>query len=104
MSTEPSKLTFHGGWEYEPAPESTDHVSIEEQYALFIGGEFVEPKDAGYFDTINPATEQSLAQVAMATDTDVDHAVKAARKAYDCLLYTSPSPRDATLSRMPGSA
>ena len=25
-------------------------------------------------------------------------------KAHDCLLYTSPSPRDATLSRMPSSA
>ena len=25
-------------------------------------------------------------------------------KKYDCLLYTSPSPRDATLSRMPSSA
>ena len=25
-------------------------------------------------------------------------------KAYTCLLYTSPSPRDATLSRMPSSA
>ena len=25
-------------------------------------------------------------------------------RAYDCLLYTSPSPRDATLSRMPSSA
>mgnify|MGYP003311333285 CR=1 FL=1 len=27
-----------------------------------------------------------------------------AAKIYDCLLYTSPSPRDATLSRMPSSA
>ena len=26
------------------------------------------------------------------------------RKEIDCLLYTSPSPRDATLSRMPSSA
>ena len=25
-------------------------------------------------------------------------------KPWDCLLYTSPSPRDATLSRMPSSA
>ena len=25
-------------------------------------------------------------------------------KLWDCLLYTSPSPRDATLSRMPSSA
>ena len=28
----------------------------------------------------------------------------AAGKYQDCLLYTSPSPRDATLSRMPSSA
>ena len=28
----------------------------------------------------------------------------AALKLKDCLLYTSPSPRDATLSRMPSSA
>ena len=27
-----------------------------------------------------------------------------ARRIRDCLLYTSPSPRDATLSRMPSSA
>ena len=27
-----------------------------------------------------------------------------ARESIDCLLYTSPSPRDATLSRMPSSA
>ena len=26
------------------------------------------------------------------------------RKYYDCLLYTSPSPRDGLLSRMPSSA
>ena len=29
---------------------------------------------------------------------------RARRLAYVCLLYTSPSPRDATLSRMPSSA
>ena len=29
---------------------------------------------------------------------------KAEKEAADCLLYTSPSPRDATLSRMPSSA
>ena len=32
-----------------------------------------------------------------------DYGLKVA-KAIDCLLYTSPSPRDATLSRMPSSA
>ena len=29
---------------------------------------------------------------------------KKADRTYNCLLYTSPSPRDATLSRMPSSA
>ena len=40
-----------------------------------------------------------------------EHIIKAGKKAmdeghtkYTCLLYTSPSPRDATLSRMPSSA
>ena len=31
-------------------------------------------------------------------------AAKDAEPSEDCLLYTSPSPRDATLSRMPSSA
>ena len=31
-------------------------------------------------------------------------AAKTINDKYDCLLYTSPSPRDATLSRMPSSA
>ena len=31
-------------------------------------------------------------------------AAKFVKKAGACLLYTSPSPRDATLSRMPSSA
>ena len=30
--------------------------------------------------------------------------VRSMSKAENCLLYTSPSPRDATLSRMPSSA
>ena len=30
--------------------------------------------------------------------------IPAGKRLWDCLLYTSPSPRDATLSRMPSSA
>ena len=29
---------------------------------------------------------------------------KTSKRSYDCLLYTSPSPRDRTRSRMPSSA
>ena len=83
MSTEASKLSFDDGWQYAPAPESTDHIKVDDEYGLFIGGEFVEPVDGHYFETINPATEQTLSSVAMASETDVDRAVKAARKAYN---------------------
>ena len=34
----------------------------------------------------------------------VDGFLDQLRQRIDCLLYTSPSPRDATLSRMPSSA
>jgi aldehyde dehydrogenase (NAD+) len=83
VSTESSKLSFDDGWQYAPAPESTDHIRVDDQYGLFIGGEFVEPADGRYFETINPATEQQLSSVALATTADVDRAVKAARKAYN---------------------
>ncbi len=83
MDTQKSNLAFDAGWSYAPAPESTDHINISERYGLFIGGDFVEPVDGGYFDTINPATEETLSSVATATSGDVDKAVAAARKAYD---------------------
>ena len=82
MATPENKLAFDGGWEYDPAPESTDHIRVEKRYGLFINGEFVKPVKGKYFDTINPATEEKLSRVADASQADVDKAVKAARKAY----------------------
>ncbi|HEY8761083.1 MAG TPA: hypothetical protein VIP52_09265, partial [Candidatus Dormibacteraeota bacterium] len=50
-------------FEYQPAPEATDHVRIADRYGLFIGGKFVEPKSGKWFPTISPATEETLAHV-----------------------------------------
>jgi aldehyde dehydrogenase (NAD+) len=66
-------------WDYSPAPESTDHVRLRDRYGLFIGGEFVEA-DA-YAPTINPATEEPLAEIAQASEADVARAVQSARAA-----------------------
>ena len=81
--TDQSKLAFDTDWQYAPAPESTDHVRIAEQYELFINGEFVAPLAGKYFDSINPASEQVLTRVAAADKADVDRAVRAARRAYE---------------------
>lgn len=69
-------------WEYAPAPESTGHVNLKEQYDLFIDGKWVKPDSGKYFDSTNPANKKKLASVAHANEKDVDKAVKAARKAY----------------------
>ena len=82
MATPENKLAFDGGWDYAPAPESTDHVRIDKRYGLFIDGDFVAPASRRYFDTINPATEERLSRVAEASEADVDRAVAAAREAY----------------------
>jgi aldehyde dehydrogenase (NAD+) len=76
------KIDFNRIWEYAPAPESTDHITLKKQYELFIGGKFVKPKSGKYFETINPANETVLAKIAEADESDVDAAVKAARKAF----------------------
>jgi aldehyde dehydrogenase (NAD+) len=77
-------------WDYAPAPESAGVVSIAPRYGLFIGGEFVPPADGGYFATLNPATEEPLAEVAQAGQADVDRAVAAARDAYEGTWGATP--------------
>ena len=83
MADKPNKLAFNTGWQYEPAPESTDHIQLASRYDLFINGEFVPPKSEKTFYTTNPATEERLARIAKADAADVDRAVKSARAAYD---------------------
>jgi aldehyde dehydrogenase (NAD+) len=86
VETAPSSWGLGDGaaipWEYAPAPESRDVVTIKERYGLFIGGKDVAASDGQTFTTINPATEEPLAVVARATAADMDKAVKAARSAF----------------------
>ena len=69
-------------FEYAPAPESREIISLEERYGLFIGGEWLEPRSGEYAASVNPATEEALAEVAYAGADDVDLAVDAAREAF----------------------
>jgi aldehyde dehydrogenase (NAD+) len=69
-------------FDYAPAPESRAIVDISASYGLFINGEFVDSLDGTAFKTVNPATEETLAEVTAAGAADVDRAVAAARAAY----------------------
>jgi aldehyde dehydrogenase (NAD+) len=77
-------------WEYAPAPESKEHVKIAAQHQLFINGTFTKPSSKKYFDTINPATEEKLSEIALANEKDVNAAVGAAKNAYKKIWKKMP--------------
>src|SRR3954469_2478340 len=83
-TTEGASSATGGPFTYAPAPESRSVVDIRSSYGLFVNGEFTEGHgpDSGVFKTINPATEEVLAEVAEADETDVDAAIRSARRAY----------------------
>src|SRR5438309_3174389 len=75
-------LDFGKRWSYAPALEANSYIKLRNRYQLFINGRFVSPKSGQYFDSINPATEEKLAEIGSANKGDVDLAVKAARRSY----------------------
>src|ERR1700749_4595413 len=77
------KLKFDSARKLAPAPESKSPAKINPRYDLFINGKFEKPSSKKYFDTINPATEEKLSEVADANEADVNKAVQAARNAYE---------------------
>ncbi|SEP51842.1 aldehyde dehydrogenase family protein [Amycolatopsis saalfeldensis] len=78
-----------GIFEYAPAPESRALANLKDHYRPFIGGEFVDGSGEP-LKTVNPATEEILAEVGTASVSDVDTAVKAARKAYTSVWSKMP--------------
>ena len=69
-------------FEYAPAPESRDIARLKPSYQIFVDGEFRDGSGEAV-KTINPADEQPLAEVAEAGPSDVDDAVRAARRAFE---------------------
>jgi aldehyde dehydrogenase (NAD+) len=86
-------------WDYSPAPERVP-VEIADRYGLFINGKFTAPKSRKYFPTINPATEEQLAEVAEAGEADVNAAVEAAKKAQPKWARLKPQERAKYLFRI----
>jgi aldehyde dehydrogenase (NAD+) len=70
-------------WTYAPAPEARDIVTLRERYGLYVGGEWIAPRAGETFTTIDPSTEEPLAEIAQAGPEDVNLAVEAARGAFE---------------------
>ena len=81
--------------EYGPAPEAPDAVKVwlddhGRKFGLFINNEWVTPKGAKFYSSINPSNGELLAETTQAGQKEVDAAVAAARTAFS------------TWSKMPG--
>ena len=81
--------------------------NIEPRLVDFATGDFVDGDAAAYdqrkaakdpAQSIKLSAEDDIAKIIRRANTGTVYLVK------DCLLYTSPSPRDSNLSRMPSSA
>ncbi|MGV3483319.1 MAG: aldehyde dehydrogenase family protein, partial [Planctomycetaceae bacterium] len=60
----------------------------------FINNEWVPATSGKTFATINPATEEEIAQVAEGDAADIDRAAKAARAAFDSGEWRKMDARD----------
>jgi aldehyde dehydrogenase (NAD+) len=68
-------------------------ITTNERYRPYIDGDFVDAAGLEYVTTIDPATEEPLAEVAAATPEHVDQAVQAAREALPAWQSTAPAER-----------
>ena len=65
------------------APKQKHSAPKVADQKLFIGGKWLDAVSGKTFATLNPATGQTICQVAEGDKADIDLAVKAARKAYE---------------------
>ncbi len=80
-------LEIFNTMEYGPAPEAPDAVKAwldehNRKFGLFINNEWVTPKGAKFYSSINPSNGELLAETTQAEKKDVDAAVAAARMAF----------------------
>ncbi|MBF2754447.1 MAG: aldehyde dehydrogenase family protein [Gammaproteobacteria bacterium AqS3] len=76
-------------------------MSTAQHKHFYIDGAWVDPAgELKLLDVINPATEESIAQIALGSSEDVDRAVAAARAAFPAFSRTTPEERMALLGKI----
>jgi acyl-CoA reductase-like NAD-dependent aldehyde dehydrogenase len=75
--------------------------SLQPRSQAFIDGRFVDAESGATLDSINPATGKLIARVAASDSTDVDRAVRSARKSFESGVWSrrAPAQRKKVLQR-----
>jgi betaine-aldehyde dehydrogenase len=66
----------------------------------FIDGEFVDAADGATEEVINPANGETIAEMPLSTEEDVNRAVEAAKRAFDSWSNTTPGERGTALLKL----
>ncbi len=86
--------TAHTASETSTAKTAIPDFIKDSPKKLLIGGKWVPAKSGKTFETINPATEAVLCQIAEGDKADIDEAVKAARAAYETGKWSTMGPHE----------
>jgi len=71
-----------------------------EKLKFYIGGAWVDPATPSTLGIVNPATEETFAQISLGSRPDVDRAAKAARRAFATYSVTSVEARLSWLAKI----
>ncbi|SCK57665.1 aldehyde dehydrogenase family protein [Streptomyces sp. WMMB 322] len=83
------------------APGSDGAVmNYKSRYDHWIGGEYVAPKQGGYFENPTPVTGAPFTEIARGTAEDVERAIDSAHEAAPAWGRTPPAERAAVLNRI----
>lgn len=75
-------------------------INLEKTYRLFINGEWRSASDGATLKSYNPATGELLAEIADATEQDVNDAVEAAKNAFPLWSKATPIERASILNKI----
>ena len=73
---------------------------MRESREFYIDGQWVKPKKPKELPVLNPATEEPIASISLGSQSDVDDAVAAARRAFPSFSETTREDRLALLGRI----
>ena len=76
------------------------NLQLQDKYKLYINGEWRDASDGATIKTYNPSNSDLLAEIADATNSDVDEAIASAREAFKTWGKTTPAERAAVLNKI----
>ena len=76
------------------------NITLQNKYQLYINGEWKDASDGATIKSYNPANGELLAEIADASNSDVDEAIASAREAFKTWGKTTPAERAAVLNKI----